>query len=61
LAFWDVEADPEIPRFSSSGEIENAIAQIWNYLTFDDVQSVSRDWIRRLASVAENDEEHISE
>jgi hypothetical protein len=47
--------------FSSSDEIEDAIAQAWNDLTFDKVQSVFRDWIRRLAWVAENDGEYISE
>jgi hypothetical protein len=29
--------------FSSSDEIEDAIAQVWNRLTFDDVQSMFRD------------------
>jgi hypothetical protein len=46
---------------SSDDEIEDAIAQVWNHLTFDDVQSVFRDWIRRSALVAENDGEHINE
>jgi hypothetical protein len=36
-------------KFSSSDEIEDSIAQVWNDLTFDDVQSVFRDWIRGLA------------
>jgi hypothetical protein len=48
-------------KFSSSAEIEDAIAQVWNDLTIDDVQNVPRDWIRRLAWVAENDGEYISE
>jgi hypothetical protein len=48
-------------EFSSSDEIEDAIAQVWNDLTFDDVQSVFRDWIRRLAWVAENNGEYMSE
>jgi hypothetical protein len=30
-------------EFSSSDEIEDAIAQIWNDLTLDDVQSVFWD------------------
>jgi hypothetical protein len=48
-------------EFSSNDEIEDAIAQVWNAVTFDDVQSVFRDWIRRLAWVAENDGEYVSE
>jgi hypothetical protein len=48
-------------EFSSSDESEDAIAQVWNDLTFDDVQSVFRIWIRGLAWVAENDREYISE
>jgi hypothetical protein len=35
-------------EFSSSDEIEDAIAQTWNDLTLDDVQSEFRDWIRVL-------------
>jgi histone-lysine N-methyltransferase SETMAR len=46
---------------SSNDEIEDAIAQVWNDLTFDDVQSMFRDWIPRLVWVAENDGEYISE
>jgi hypothetical protein len=48
-------------EFSSSDEIEDALAQVWNDLTFDDVQNVFRDWIRLLAWVDENNREHISE
>jgi hypothetical protein len=48
-------------EFSSSGEIEDPIAQAWDDLTFDDVQSVFRDWIRCLAWVAENDGEYTRE
>jgi hypothetical protein len=50
--------DRELP---SSDEIEDVIAQAWNDLTFDEVRSVVRDWIRRLVEVAENDGEYISE
>jgi hypothetical protein len=52
LVLWDVQAEPEGSRVSSNDEIEDAIAQIWNDLTFDDVQNVFRDWIRGLAWVA---------
>jgi hypothetical protein len=48
-------------EFSSSEEIKEAIAQIWNDLTFDGVHRVFRELIRRLAWVAENDGEDISE
>jgi hypothetical protein len=48
-------------EFSSSDEIEDMIAQGWNDLTFDDAQSVFRNGARRLAWVAENDGEYISE
>jgi hypothetical protein len=33
----------------SSHEIEEAIPSLWNDLTFDEVQSVFRNWMRRLA------------
>jgi hypothetical protein len=48
-------------EFSSSGETEDAIAQVWNDLTVDDVHGVFRDWIRRLVWVAENDGKYVSE
>jgi hypothetical protein len=47
--------------FTSSPQTEDVIAQVWNDLTFDDVQRVFRDWVRRFAWVAENDGEYISE
>jgi hypothetical protein len=48
-------------EFSSSDEIEDVMTQVWNGLTFDNVQSVFRDWTRRLAWVAENDGDYINE
>jgi hypothetical protein len=48
-------------EFSSSDESEGAIAQVWKNLIFNDLQSVFRDWIRRLSWVAENDGEYIRE
>jgi histone-lysine N-methyltransferase SETMAR len=48
-------------EFSLSDEIEDAIAQAWNDLTFDDVQSVFQNWIRRVVWVAENDRQYINE
>jgi hypothetical protein len=48
-------------EFSWSDDIEDTIVQVWNELTFDDVQIVFRDWIRRLAWVAENDGEYMTE
>jgi hypothetical protein len=61
LFLRDVKADPEPSKIPSSDEIEGAIAQVWNDIAFDDLQSVFRDWIRRLAWVAENDGEYIRE
>jgi hypothetical protein len=48
-------------EFFSSDKIEDAIAQVGNGPTFDEVQSMFRDWIRHLAWVAENDGESINE
>jgi hypothetical protein len=48
-------------EFSSSDEIEDTIAHVWDDLTLDDVQIVFRDWVRALVWVAENDGEYISE
>jgi hypothetical protein len=48
-------------EFSLSDETEDAIAQVWNGATFDDVRSVFRDWIGRLVWVAEDDREYISQ
>jgi hypothetical protein len=48
-------------EFYSSDEIEDTIAQVWNDLPFDDVQSVFQDWLQPLAWVAENDEHYLSE
>jgi hypothetical protein len=62
--FWLFGTLKQILRdreFPSSDKIEDAIAQAWNDLAFDDIQSVFRDWTRRLAWVAENDREHIRE
>jgi hypothetical protein len=62
--FWVFGMPKRILRqreFFSSDEIEDAIAQVLNDLTFDDVSSGLRDWIRRLAWVAENDGEYINE
>jgi hypothetical protein len=48
-------------EFSSSREIEDAMAQARNKLTFDDAQNVFRDWIRRSAWATEDYGEYISE
>jgi histone-lysine N-methyltransferase SETMAR len=41
--------------------LNNEITQVWNVLTFDDAQSMFREWIRPLACVTENDGEYTSE
>jgi hypothetical protein len=37
------------PEFTSSDDIEEAIALAWNDLTFEDVQSVLCNWMSRIA------------
>jgi hypothetical protein len=48
-------------EFHSHEEIEEAIMVAWNALTFDDVQSIFYDWMRRLASAIEHEGEYILE
>lgn len=48
-------------EFSSGDEIAAAIAEEWNHLTFDDVQSVFRNWMSRLTWVIEHEGEYIIE
>jgi hypothetical protein len=48
-------------EFVSSEEIEVAIADLWNDLTSDDVQSVFRHWMSRFTWVIENGGEYIPE
>jgi hypothetical protein len=46
-------------EFHSHEEIEEAITVAWNDLTFEDVQSIFYDWMRRLALVIEHKGEYI--
>jgi hypothetical protein len=48
-------------EFVSSEEIEVAIADVWDGLTSDDVQSVFCDWMSGLTWVIENGGEYIPE
>jgi hypothetical protein len=48
-------------EFHSHDEIEEAITVAWNDLTFEDVQSVFYNWMRRLVLVIENEGEYILE
>jgi hypothetical protein len=48
-------------EFHSHDEIEEAITVAWNDLTFENVQSIFYDWMRRLALVIENEGEYILE
>jgi hypothetical protein len=41
-------------EFNSSDEIEEANPKVWNELTFDEVQSIFHNWMRRLAWVIGN-------
>jgi hypothetical protein len=61
---WFFEMAKQIlsdPGCSSSDEIEGAVAQVCNDVTWDDVQRVFWNWIRRLDCVTENYGEYISE
>jgi hypothetical protein len=44
-------------EFNSSDEIEEAIAKVWDELTFDEVQSAFHNWLSRLAWVIANERE----
>jgi histone-lysine N-methyltransferase SETMAR len=48
-------------EFVSSEEIEVAIADVWNGITSDEMQSVFRNWMSRLTWVIENGAECILE
>jgi hypothetical protein len=48
-------------EFNSSDEIKEAEASAWNNLTFDDMQSVSHNWMSRLAEVINNGGEYSLE
>jgi hypothetical protein len=46
-------------EFHPHEEIEEVITVAWNDLTFEVVQSISYDWMRRLAWVIEHEGEYI--
>jgi hypothetical protein len=48
-------------KFHSHEEIEEAITMAWNDLTYEDVQRIFSDWMRRLVSVIEHEGEYILE
>jgi hypothetical protein len=48
-------------EFHSHEEIAEAITVAWNGLTFEDVQSIFYDCMRRLAWVIEHEGEYILE
>jgi hypothetical protein len=48
-------------EFNSSDKIEEAITNVWDELTFDEVQSVFHNWMSGLAWVIKNGREHIIE
>jgi hypothetical protein len=49
------------PGFSSSDEIDDAIPEVWDELTFDEVQSVFHNWPSRHVWVIENGGEDVIE
>jgi transposase len=48
-------------KFHSHKTIKKAITVAWNDLTFEDVQRIFYDWMRRLAWVIEHEGDHILE
>jgi hypothetical protein len=48
-------------KFNASDEIEKAIAEVWDTVTFDEVQSAFHNWVSPLAWVIENGGEYIIE
>jgi hypothetical protein len=48
-------------EFHSSNEIEETMTNVWDDLTFDDVQGIFQNWKSRLVSVIENGREHAHE
>jgi hypothetical protein len=48
-------------EFHSHEGIKEAIPVGWDDLTFDDVQSIFRDWMGRLAWVIEHEGEYLLE
>jgi hypothetical protein len=48
-------------EFSSSEQIEEAITQMWNDLSFEDLRSVIQNGMSRLACVVETGGEYIHE
>jgi hypothetical protein len=61
---WLIGILKEIPKdreFTSSNESDDGMTMAWNDLTFDDAQSVFRNWTSRLAWVFEKCAESIHE
>jgi hypothetical protein len=48
-------------EFNSSNEIEKGIMKVWDELTFDEVQTISHNWISLFTWVVENGGEYITE
>jgi hypothetical protein len=42
-------------EFPSSDAVQTAIAEVWNPLSFDDMQNVFPNWMSHLAYVIENE------
>jgi hypothetical protein len=59
--FGMLKGIPKDRELVSSEETEVAIADVWNVITSDDVQSVFCNWMSRLTLVIENGGEHIPE
>jgi hypothetical protein len=48
-------------EFSTDDQLLDAIATIWNTLTFETLESVFREWMSRLSWVIDNNSEYYFE
>jgi hypothetical protein len=61
LVLWILKGILKDRAFHSIDEIDNEITEIWNALSFNEVQSVFPSRMKGLAWVTENGGEHIRE
>jgi hypothetical protein len=59
--FGMLKGSPKHWEFTSSDDIETAIADVGNHLTVDVMSSIFRNWMSRLIWVIENGGEYIQE
>jgi hypothetical protein len=61
LVLWNGEEKMKDREFSTVQDILHRLTNIWNNLTFEDVQSAFREWQIRLNWVMENGGEYYFE